>query len=166
MKHPLRIGQTFKCRKFRDLVGTIIRRRGSEPRVDFSNLQFDFSNEAKVTVAETLRGGWQRRQTVTLSLQPNFSLEDNTFEVIDVRLTGGGTGHGPGDAYSDGHYVHARHVGGTYHVRFYQSGDQPHLVTPADIEFISGPEDRLCKWIKRYEVDEDTQAVPPNDEGC
>lgn len=51
-----------------------------------------------------------------------FSYFAGKYVVFKTSTDGGGTGHGPGDVYPDGHHVFCRKVEGGIPVDFYQSG--------------------------------------------
>ena len=44
------------------------------------------------------------------------------YIVVKTAFEGGGTGHGPGDIFPDGHHVFCEMAGGDHKVDFYQSG--------------------------------------------
>lgn len=44
------------------------------------------------------------------------------YVVTKTATDGGGTGHGPGDIYPDGHHVFCESVDGKFKLDFYQSG--------------------------------------------
>lgn len=73
------------------------------------------------------------------------------YLVQDARSQGGGTGHGPGDVYPDGHHIIATKLkaGNEYNpngglISFYQSGFFTAMIEPKDIQ----AEGKLQKtWI-------------------
>jgi len=52
----------------------------------------------------------------------NFDYLRGIYIVTKTATDGGGTGHGPGDVYPDGHHVHCISEDGKKTVDFYQSG--------------------------------------------
>ena len=74
-----------------------------------------------------------------------------SYLVQDARSQGGGTGHGPGDVYPDGHHIIATKLksGNEYNpngglISFYQSGCFNAMIEPKDIQ----AEGKLQKtWI-------------------
>jgi hypothetical protein len=138
MKDLLQKGQVFKCRKFRDLVGTLVTRYGQIPTVDLNNLKFDHSKEVSVCWTEHGKDGWKRDRAdkIDLSIHDD-TIADSLFEVIETELTGGGYGHGPHDRFPDGHRVIAKELGGKHRtVRFFQTGCFVGMVEPKDIDLV------------------------------
>jgi len=74
------------------------------------------------------------------------------YIVVRTALDGGGTGHGPGDAYPDGHHVYCERVSvdgeSKIEVDFYQSGSFVHLIKEYEISPIG-------KAKKRWVVEEE-----------
>ena len=64
------------------------------------------------------------------------------WHVESVAFVGGGTGHGSGDVYPNGHRVTARRGGGDETLRCYQSGCFIGLVEPRHVTLVepSNPE--------------------------
>lgn len=52
----------------------------------------------------------------------NFAYLQGKYVVIQTKMTGGGTGHGPHDVYPDGHYVTCKNLKNDFEVSFYQTG--------------------------------------------
>lgn len=152
MLHPLRVGQVFRCHKFASLVHDVS--RDSVPPVpDKSKLRF---GSAIVHLSWTEKGedGWERKrnEAADFSVEDPGSLAHEFFTVVKVALTGGGTGHGPGDVFPDGHFVTARGTSGRT-VCFYQTGCFAGLVAPEDVELTDGPPDAPGRWESVYVVD-------------
>lgn len=149
MKHPLRVGQVFRCLKFESLVGEIAYEDNGKPYAKFTDLRFNHGYEAHCAWTER-KGDWERKHDLVIDLRPQRSYAGVSFIVLKVALRGGGTGHGPHDVYPDGHWVYAKEVDGDTFVRFYQSGCFVGMVKPEDVELIGGPEDVECKWTQKY----------------
>jgi len=72
-----------------------------------------------------------------------FVLDEGEFVVIRTAMEGGGSGHGAGDTYPDGHHVFCKRLNadGTYNdkgteINFYQSGCFTGTILPKDISVI------------------------------
>jgi len=149
MRHPLRVGQVFRCAKFTDLVHPVA--SGSDgrftlpPAPDRSRLEFNHTKRTTCHWTEHGQDGWERKRETTVDLIPEDadSLGSAEFEVLETRMCGGGCGHGPHDIYPDGHQVVAREVGGQRLVRFMQSGCFVGMRPPEDIALVRGPADEI-----------------------
>lgn len=142
MKHPLRVGQVFKCSRFTQLLhplGYV----GGVPSLDVERLEFDHAALVVAHWTEYSVGGLPWRQSANFDRTPHDAprLGDTLFQVLETRMTGGGTGHGPHDVFPDGHQVVAREVEGTRIVRFYQSGCFVGMQPPENITLVQGPAD-------------------------
>ena len=143
MKHLLRVGQTFICEKFEDLVYRVDTSllKGVPPVVNRERLHFNHCSSTTVIWTEE-RDGWTKKHEdkIDLTVDDVDSIGTKHFTVIHTDMTGGGTGHGPHDVYPDGHQVIAEDGAGR-RVLFFQSGCFVGMVTPDDIEWVSGPPD-------------------------
>ncbi len=125
----LKIGDVFRLPKSQDLSYETTN-EGSKTILDKTHLTPDDGMNIHWTEIQTKPGGWTReveRQTDT-SISPK-DLPNGEWVVEEARLTGGGTGHGPGDVYPDGWHITARLLrpNGTYDpkgvtLQFYQDG--------------------------------------------
>lgn len=159
MKHFLRVGQVFRCRKFRDLVHRL--KTGSDgrftipPEPDRVNLHFSHSDRTTACWTEKGKDGWERscEKEIDLSVDDPDQIVLEPFTVTDISLTGGGHGHGPHDVFPDGHHVVAEDGRGR-RVSFHQSGCFVGIVDPGDVELIGGPPDLPGSWrdVRVYEV--------------
>lgn len=57
-----------------------------------------------------------------ITIGGEFDYFAGEYIVIKTTFDGGGTGHGPGDVYPDGHHVFCRSAEGKKEVDFYQTG--------------------------------------------
>jgi hypothetical protein len=74
---------------------------------------------------------------------PDPTREDSEFVVIEARMQGGGTGHGPHDVYPDGWHVVAKRLkeGRVWNsegeeIMFYMSGCFTNLILSQDVEVV------------------------------
>ena len=75
------------------------------------------------------------------------------YDVLYTKMTGGGTGHGPGDVYPDGWEVtavkaHAPYQG--FQIRFFQSGCFTCMIKPEQIELVNQTPRRDTITIAQY----------------
>jgi len=68
------------------------------------------------------RKGSNTLTETNITIGGRFSDFAGTYAVVRTAMDGGGTGHGPGDVYPDGHHVYCRRVSDGKRVGFYQSG--------------------------------------------
>lgn len=151
MKHPLRVGQVFKCHRFDRLAGVLRYDDEGKPFVDLTLLSVLDKHESGKTTAswtEEKAGGWKRENNQEFDLKPPISFADVKFKVIETDFRGG---DGPHDTFPDGHYVVARQVDGDTTVWFYQSGCFRGMVKPDEVIWLSGPEDVEGSWVKKNE---------------
>lgn len=144
MQHFLRVGQIFRCSAFNDLCHPLIRKGSNQaPEVDRERLEFGHNDTVTAHWTEKGQDGWERKRADPINLSPtDADLDQHLFEVLETRMCGGGTGHGPHDVYPDGHQVVARELEAKKRlVRFYQSGCFIGMCPPENIELVSGPED-------------------------
>ena len=79
---------------------------------------------------------------ITTPSENRFVVESGEFVVLDTKMEGGGTGHGPHDVYPDGHHVFCKRMkDGKYdkngvEVDFYQSGSFTAMIEPAKITLV------------------------------
>lgn len=79
--------------------------------------RFDHCSQTEVIIGETKKG-W------------DTSALAGEYIVVSTANTGGGTGHGPGDIYPDGHYVKCVHRNyPLLKVSFYQTGSFTAMIT-------------------------------------
>ena len=74
-------------------------------------------------IYEGEEGNWAETTETEIKVEGQFAFFAGKYLVYKTAVEGGGTGHGPGDIYPNGHHVYARKVGAhNVKVSFYQSG--------------------------------------------
>lgn len=142
MKYVLQPGQKFRCARFGDQTQykKVVHRTHWEEGVlvrDERDLTIDMCSGTNWTERK-VEDGWKMERDRYMDLRPSATdLGTRTWEVMLTSLSGGGTGHGPGDVYPNGHRVIARSDDGTT-ISFYQSGCFTSVVDPAEFELLEG----------------------------
>ena len=72
-------------------------------------------------VYDNCKGSWKLTHHDVV-VKDNFAYLEGTYVVIKTAIDGGGTGHGPGDVYPDGHHVFCKKTIDGEEIDFYQSG--------------------------------------------
>jgi hypothetical protein len=124
MKHLLYPGQVFRIMP--------------EAKV---NLIYAFNSELRDYSRVHLRSGASYEGITTLAgeerdIRYKGAAEEDRWSVSEVKLTGGGTAHGPHDVYPDGHHVKAENQKGMT-LEFYQSGCFTGVIEPECLELLN-----------------------------
>jgi hypothetical protein len=145
MTRQLQIGDVFTSRRLARLKGDVKWLPSGEPYIDATVLRpldYPDQHDAPVFCPWTERGedGWERKRETKLDAALDFTGVE--WVVVDAKMGGGGTAHGPHDVYPDGWMVTAtRKDDPKVTLRFYQSGCFNGLLTPEEID-AAIPEER------------------------
>ena len=104
----LQVGEVFICPRF----ATDCSYKNDNGEVDKSKLEIGrYQSEVTHVWTEHKEGGWSRQRREILDVDANDpSRATAPFVVTSTEMSGGGEGHGPGDAYPDGWGVHAKRL--------------------------------------------------------
>lgn len=135
MDRLLKQGDVFMFDGKVNLIGEVVH---SPPGVNFDRLSTTNVGDGVVAVMkhETKPGGWERTSWVKVDTKAPDKYRSSKWRVLTTCMTGGGTGHGPGDVYPDGHRVEAQRVGRVEKVYFYQTGCFIGMVDQKDVKLV------------------------------
>lgn len=85
---------------------------------------------------------WRKNRDGSYHLSSGPTVSGNEWLVIETKMTGGGTGHGPHDVFPDGHEVtiqmlnYGNKPDTSLTLKFYQNGCFINMIPPENIKWI------------------------------